>query len=366
MQKTKKKNKQLFQMVALLGVLIVLVVAFVVGKYLNAKAEEEAAEALLYAVYVPYLDDATTVVLNTGTSEETYLYDAESESWVWSEDAAFPLNDNYLTSMLNTWSVLSTSTELEITDSLSAYGLDPAACSATISNDAGESLTILIGIATGDYYYCMIEGGESIYLISSSMYNYLHYELYDMASKETFPATTSDTLVSIDIATADGADYLLEQELTEVTTIVEAEDEDEEDEEVTETVSTWYHLGEDITEADYLSEVTSEVIGLGFDSMVNYSASAEELAEVGLDAPIVVTVTYTVTETDEDENTTTSTETFTLELGSLTEDEGSCYATINGGNVIYLMDVDDVEYILAVAEGGVDVLFAPEEEAAEE
>ncbi len=354
----KKKNKQLIQLCVLAGVLVVLVAALLVARYLNAQAEK-AAE--VEAIEVPYLEDATTLVLNNGTDEETYVYDAEDDTWHWAEDENFPLNSNNITAILNTWSALDTETELEISDELSAYGLEPAECSATITTDDGESLTILIGIATGDYYYCMIDGGESIYLISSTMSTYLNYSLYDMATLETFPSTDSDSLETITVQGAVETSFY--QEITETTTT------DDDGEETTETESAWYTTdGTNVTDADDLTELTSEVIGLGFDAMVNYYPTEDDLAEAGLDEPqCIVTVTYTTTveddddEDDEDAEAETVTESFTLEIGNQTEDGSYYYATINGGTTIYQISFSDLSTIMAVAESGADALYADDE-----
>ncbi len=355
MAKTKKKNKQLMQLGILAVVLVLLVVALLVGQNLNDKAAQAEADALLETIDISYLEGATTLILNDGSNEETYLYDADSESWVWAEDASFPLNNNYITSILNTWSVMSPSSEMEILDDLSAYGLDPAQCSATIVNDEGESMTFLVGNSTGSYYYAMIEGEDTIYLISSSMNSYLHYGLYDMASITTFPATSSDTLVSILVG-----DVLLTQEITETTTV------DDDGEESTESVSTWYlEDGTDISDGDYLSELTSEVIGLGFDALVNYAASEDDLAACGLDDPLCVVVTYSATAEDGE---TTETATFTLMIGDLTADGSYYYVRLvdgtESGNIeIYEMDFSDISTLLSVASGGAEALYATEAES---
>ena len=348
----RKQKKQILQLCILAAVLIILVIVFFVARYLNNQAELAEEEAASVTYEVEYLEDATTVVITNSEETQTYVYDADDETWYWSEDEEFPLNSNYITGMLNTWSALESSSQLEITDDLSAYGLDPAECSAEITTDDGETLTLLMGIESGDYYYCMIEGDEYIYLVSSTIVNYLNYTLYDLASLETFPSTSSTTLETITVSGTVETEFYQETVETETT--------DDDGETTTTTESYWYTVdGEDVTEADYLSEMTSEVIGLGFDSMVNFYTTDDDLAEAGLDAPqCIVTVTYT--ETDDDGNE--STESFTLEVGSLTEDEGYYYTTINGGTTIYLMDVDEIATIMSVAEGGADVLYAEEEE----
>lgn len=351
----KKQNKQIMQLCILVVVLVVLLVIFLVARYLNNQAELAEEEAESATIDVTYLDEdstATTVVVSNDEGDNTYIYDEENEVWLWEEDTDFPLNSNYIKALLNIWDSLDSDTELDITDELSAYGLDPAELSATVSTDEGESLTILVGIATNDYYYCMIDGEDKIYLISDNLPSYLSYGIYDMATLETFPSTSSSTLETITIEGTVDTSFYQESVETETT--------DDDGETTTTTEDCWYTTdGEDVTESDDISEMTSEIIGLSFDSMVNYYTTDDDLADAGLDEPqCVVTVTYT--ETDDDDNETT--ESFTLEIGDLTEDEGYYYATIDGGTIIYQIDADDVATIMAVAESGSDALYEEEEE----
>ena len=355
----KKQNKQIKQLCILVIVLVVLLVIFLVARYLNNQAElaeEEAENATIDVTYLSEDATPTTLVISNDEGDTTYVYDADSDEWSWEEDADFPLNNNYITALLNTWDSLDSDTELEITDELSAYGLDPAELSATVSTDDGESLTVLVGIATGDYYYCMIDGEDKIYLISDTLPSYLDYNLYDMASLETFPTLSSSNIETITIEGTVETSFYQESVETETT--------DDDGETTTTTEECWYTTdGEDVTEADYISELTSEVIGLSLSSMVNYYTTDEDLADAGLDEPqCVLTVEYT--ETDEDDNETT--ESFTLEIGDLNEDEDSYYVLYDGGTTIYEMDSSDIDTLISVAESGSDALYLEDEDEDEE
>ena len=351
----RKQNKQILQLCILAVILVVLVIIFLVARYLNNQAELAAEEEENATIDLTYLDEdavPTTLVISNDDGDTTYVYDADNDEWLWEEDADFPLNSNYITNLLNTWDALDSDTELEITDELSAYGLDPAEYSATVSTDDGESVTILVGITTGDYYYSMIDGEDKIYLISESLPDYLVYTLYDFATIETFPSLSSSNLDEITVEGTVETSFYMESVETETT--------DDDGETETTTEEYWYTTdGEDVTESDYISELTSEVIGLNLDAMVNYYTTDDDLADAGLDDPqCVLTVSYI--ETDDDDNETT--ETFTLEIGDLTEEEDYYYVLYDGGTTIYEIDADDLEYIVAVAESGSDALYEAEEE----
>ncbi|MCL2462293.1 MAG: DUF4340 domain-containing protein, partial [Defluviitaleaceae bacterium] len=85
-------------------------------------------------------------------------------------------------------------------DTLADYGLDPPQATVDVTYTDGSEAVIYVGRATPgqDYYYGMVSGDDSVYLLYNNTAKYLMYGLNDLIDK-TVPAIDYNTLQYVDI-----------------------------------------------------------------------------------------------------------------------------------------------------------------------
>jgi hypothetical protein len=340
---SKKKQKQLTMMLIVLAVVVVLLGAILLVNYFQSKKEEAEADAATPRLTT--MEDTNELTFTNGDTVLTFT--KTDDQWQWAEDGDFPLDDSNCTTLEELAADFTADQQMDILDSLDAYGLENPTKSLTLSNGE-ETVTVLIGGETGDLYYAMLEGGDQIFTIDSTVPDILDDSLTDMATLADYPILSSDIIQSVSVEGKKNSSFTVK----EVTVEVESDDEDGESsasssEPETTTEYHWFNSKDkDVTDDETLTGFRTELDTLSVSSLAYFKPSAEEKTQCGLDDPAaVVTVVYT----DNDEE-----ETSVLTIGGETEDGSYYYCTLDTNpNEIYLISASAVEDILTVAENGI-------------
>lgn len=351
---SKKKQRQLFIMLIVLAVLVVLLAGGILLNKWNTQRKEEAEDAATPRVVT--MEDVTGLTLTNGGESLSFALD-EDGSWYWTEDAEFPLDDSVCAALASLAEEFTADQQMDILDDLAAYGLEEPAQKLTLTDGSGESTTILVGIQTGDLYYAMVEGGDQIYTIDSTLPDNLSLGLYDMAQLADYPALSSDIMQSASIQGQNTEEFTIKE--VEVEAESDTEDGNSSASAGEPEVTTEYHWfrsdGSDVTEESLVTSLRTELDTIAVDSLAYFKPTGDERAACGLEAPTaVVTVRYTQ---DGEEKTSV------LTIGGYEEASDSYYCTLDTNpDEIYLITADTVENSVEIAEKGFEAASAETQE----
>ena len=312
----------------LLAALIAMIGATAAAFYLNPSDDNTAAEAT--SIFT--LDTDAVTALSWTYDQQTVDLAKTDGTWSYAQDSAFPLNESYVDTMLTALSDVGATKTIESVSDLSQYGLDEPVCSITVSTDTDATLSIGNETEMGGERYLSL-GDGNVYLVDASLLDAFAYDLYDIAQKEDLPDMNDVTSFTID--TASGRLELVHLEDSGL---------------AYSDHYTWFCLqdGEYLTlDTELTADLVESVTYLAWGNCVDYKATADTLADYGLDHPAAtVTVEYTEStqvdtgETDDDGEpiyeTREESKQFTLELGDYTDE--ACYARIAGSQMVYLVD----------------------------
>lgn len=329
-----KKRKQLIVLLVLLAAAVLILLAVLLGNRAAAKQEENNI------IHVTTVENPSTLTLTRGTERNTFF--SGDDGWTWQEDADFPVDSSKLDSITSLLSGLTASREFEIEDSLTDYGLETPENVIEVSNDNGESAALLLGGTSGDNYYCMLEGGEVIYLIDSSLYDLLPETLTDLATLAEYPKLTSEMTKNVTI----NGDF--DQSFTVKEVEVDSEDGDSSDSSASEPATEyhWFLSGDvDVTENSLMTSLRTEINSLELSSLAAFKPTEKELTACGMDTPTaILTVEY-----EEDGQTKTS----ALTIGSYDENEDAYYCILDGDTtMLYLADASALDNTVNIAQQG--------------
>lgn len=338
-----KKQKQLLVLLVLLAAAVVVLLAV---KLIN-RAETKKEEASI--LHVDTVDDPTGLTLTI--AEGSYRFSAQeaetdgdaaqSKEWSWEDDPAFPVKSDSINEITDLLSDLTASREISIEEDLDAYGLEEPAAAIALSDESGDSSALLLGAATGSGYYCMLEGGDVIYVIDSSLYDLLPESLTELAQVADYPAFSSDIMDSVTISGEFDQTFEVRQ--------VEAEDTSD-DEDSSETTTTteyhWFLSGDtDVTGESLLTSLRTEIGSIEMTSLAAYKPAQEVLTACGVDNPTAI---LTVKYRDHGEAVTSE-----LVIGSYDADEDVYYCILDGDtNMLYAVDAGTLENTVNVAQLG--------------
>lgn len=319
------------KLVILLAVLVVLVGATALVKWLTPEETEEAAEP----IGVLSVDGESLTALAWEYGGESVRFDYAGGVWSYSEDDAFPVDSTHLEGMLSALGDVTASRVIESPSDLADYGLEEPLCAVTVTT-GDETVQLLLGDETGlgGERYASTGDGR-VYLVDDGLLDSFAYGLYDLVEMESIPDLGSLDGLTL---TADG----------QTESWYWQEDEDGED--------AWVLEDGARTDAETAEVLAAALADLSWSSCVSYAAGAEELAEYGLDTPAAsVTAQYTQSvqvdtgETDDDGNEIYETreigQTFVLELGDQSGDLQ--YARITGSGMVYLIDAAQWDSVIA-------------------
>ena len=301
----RKKNKGVL---ILLIVLVLLVVVYFGLRTWNTKQEEkeeEKQEAAKVHVTDTSADDIVSLKFNVGNGD--LEFSKEDDQWYYTPDKDFPLKQSYPDDMAETVGSITADRELSGGDSIDAYGLDDPAYTIEYTDVDGNTTELLFGDMTGDDYYVMLNGNDTVYTVASSVIEPLNHTLDDMAQLDDYPSIGSGNLVK-EVITQNGE-----------TTTYDSEDEDQ---------------------AEDIAAVAGGLGAVTLSEAADYSVDDADLEKYGLDEASRITVEATYTQDDEDQM-------LTLYIGN-EDGDGNRYVMINDSRIVYLISDEICDNILNV------------------
>lgn len=299
----------------LLALLLVLA-AFIGATFLATKFNPENEETEEVTGTVIFSLDTEAVTGLSWDYSEPLSFTKEEDGWIYTDDAAFPLDSSYIDTMLSTLSLITSDKTIENPEDLDQYGLEIPICAITVT--AGEEYTLSIGEETsmgGQRYFSTGDG--NVYLVDSGILDSFSYGLYDVLAFEAIPSIDQPTGLTLSSA---GQSYeITYQEHSGLTYSDEY---------------VWF-LGDDALDTELTASLLETVTDLAWVSCVDYNAA--DLAAYGLDDPAAtVTVQY-----NDNEGTAAS---FSFQIGATS---GSySYARLPGSNMVYQIDASITDTLL--------------------
>lgn len=301
----RKKNKGIL---ILLAVLILLVAVYFGLRKWNAQQEEKAQEeqeAATVHVTDTSAEDIVSLKFNVGNGD--LEFSKEDDQWHYTPDKDFPLQQSYPEDMAETVGSITAGRELTDGDSIDAYGLDEPAYTIEYTDADGNTTELLFGDMTGDDYYVMLNGNDTVYTVNSSVIDPFNYTLDDMARLDDYPSIGSGNLVK-EVITQNGE-----------TTAYDSEDEDQ---------------------AEDIAAVAGGLGAVSLSEAADYSVEDEDLDVYGLDEDSRITVEATYTQDDEEQQ-------LTLYIGN-EDGSGNRYVMLNDSRIVYLISDEICDNILNV------------------
>lgn len=318
-----KRLKRLKQkrMIAVLVMLVLLVGLgggyYLAREYRLKKAAEEARKA----------EESNTVVqmqvtefLANDVAEIAYTNEQASYHFVWVKNEEetmgkwvlqgrenFPSDTVKIQTIISSFCQLISTEKIALADAdLGAYGLETPVCTADLTFSDGTVRKFKIGHAApysaGRYF--MEEGGDAVWIVEEALYNRLSTEEIKLVEAETFPKTTEQAILEVEIK---------ERGKEPVSYLPEVGDDD--------TIS-YPPIFSDCTK--FVASTVQE-----FD--------CKDFAQYGLDDPCVtVTVHYLEKSINADGEAEPVGATMTLEIGDLTVSD-NYFVRVNGSSYVYIM-----------------------------
>lgn len=301
MDRKKKKT------IILLAMILLLVVANGAASAWNDKSEKKKEkEAEASKIYLTDDSDITAYSYSDGSQNMSFA--KVDDTWEYDEDNEIPMNQDTVQSTADAIRQMEAVRELENPDQLSDYGLDKPSYTIQFQDNDGVTTEILIGNGAGENYYATVGDSGKVYTISSGFQDYLQFDLINLVQYDTVPSIGSGNLKSVTI-TENGTDTVYEED-------------------------------------DQVGELAGGFGALSLTDCANYHASAEELAEYGLDESQRITAKAVYTDSSDKEQT------FTVYLGK-TDDAGeNRYVMVEGSDMVYRISETVAQNMISIEETG--------------
>lgn len=324
---------------------------FLVEKFVPDETANEETDAA--AIGIPSLDSGALSRIDYTRGGETVALKKSGDAWIYESDPACPLDQTLIKQMVSVSTSLSASRSFTAQD-LAAYGLDQPACSIALTDAGGGKKSFALGDRSEVTmeYYLTADGGDTVYLVDSALYDAFDKGLLDLVQKEAVPNMDGATRLTIE--RPDG---------TLTLSLAKAADgkiADSDGESAAKPASVWRleqaGAAPATLDTGKVGELLSELTQLVFRKCVRYDAADADLAEYGLDAPaatVTVTNPAAAAEAGSGSGGTeaqpgNASATFTLALGGVFGEDYR-YARLAGSEMIYLIDESAAQKLLSAS-----------------
>ena len=338
-------------------IILVLLSALTLGGYIillnkdrQGKSEEGEKEA---SIPVTSLDSEKIAELSYASPDGEIHLIKENDTWKLLKEKEFPVNQTYVEDMIEGIVHISSTREIKGESDLSQYGIKKPSLSINVRLKDGDNIILKVGykVPGNGGYYMKVEGKDSIYVVSDSVYTPFSYKKNELMALEDAPSLSSDNITKLSVKNGDRT-FEMEYKDDQWTILKPYESK----------------VPANYSEAAALLDNYSD-----FTYKEGAEYKAYDLTEYGLNKPAAtVTVSYTggedagegesdasakgtSTEGSEDAKGTKAgeakteekTRTYTLLFGKKTED-GDYFVRMKGQKAVYIMDG-------STAEGMIDI-----------
>ena len=320
--------------IILAALLVIVAAGYALTSYLT-KEEETADEDTVTVAAVETTD--VTGISWSYNSEDIALNKA-GDSWVYSGDSSFPLDQSFVEAMLSAVSEVTASRSLTDAGQLSEYGLEQPFCVVTIETGANSESKFALGDQNQmtQEYYLQYNDQDTVYLVSDALASAYSHTLLDLVKKEDVPFMTD--IDSITIIKGEDIGRIIYREKSDDITYTD--------------VYRWFwdQGGGEQTllplDRKKMANIKDKIISLYWQKCVAYKATSEELAGYGLtETTLTLAVVFTDdSQTDENGEAVTENKTFTLQVGNKTDD--SYYVRLEDSSMVYTLEATTIDPLM--------------------
>lgn len=187
-----KQKKQLLVMVILL---VIGILAYVgIRIYSEKQEEKKAAEEEENKIAVTDLESDDITEFSYQYEGEVLEFVKEDGTWYYKGDKTISMDQDQISSMLETAVGLEAETEVTDYESLSDYGLDTPSNTITLTGE-NKTVTLLLGNKNEmlSQYYVKKEEEDAVYLISVSLESVFGKSVSDLTEVEESTEALSET-----------------------------------------------------------------------------------------------------------------------------------------------------------------------------
>lgn len=187
-----KQKKQLLVMVILL---VIGILAYVgIRIYSEKQEEKKAAEEEENKIAVTDLESDDITEFSYQYEGEVLEFVKEDGTWYYKGDKTISMDQDQISSMLETAVGLEAETEVTDYESLSDYGLDTPSNTITLTGE-NKTVTLLLGNKNEmlSQYYVKKEEEDTVYLISVSLESVFGKSVSDLTEVEESTEALSET-----------------------------------------------------------------------------------------------------------------------------------------------------------------------------
>lgn len=293
--------------IALLCVLVVLIAALFAVKHIFEDKDEVVNETGSFPLTAYEADDVCGLRWTKDGMDMHFVL--SGGVWLNASDAKYPADQEALSDLAKEAGELQAFRKLENAGDLSDYGLSEPEFTLEITWDGGEKTTCSQGDQTpfADGFYVSVSGNENtVYMIKEDLSSGFTADLNDLAVMEEL--NEIGEAVKIAVGDSLSAEYRESGDLIDDSVV-------------------WYLTDTgSALDTEAVEKLLSDILGLSWDALVDYSADEEALNEMLLTQDKAVTVC--VTDADGQE--------FKLLVGAVNE-EGDYYARLDGSNMVYTL-----------------------------
>ncbi len=324
-------KKKLIQMGVLVGILVLLLAAYLLVSSLSKEPQENTGEETSTTYNVCSVDQNTVHKISYTLNGTEYAYSLKEDAtgWLWSGDLALPLDNGYFAAMVTACASLTSTYRLtEVSAAqLVEFGLTEDAKKISFT-DIGGARTYRIGTYNSFNGLCYFaeEGAlTTVYMVDGTVANAFAYTPDEMIALPTLPTDIKASKITRLTLTppTDSTDLPITY-----TYYAGGKVEGEAD--------VWYGATGEEAEVKLTAEdgkaLSTALSTLSFAGLSAYKA--DQQAELGLASPWTMVIHYKITQSFEDETTGKVTTvdknaSFTLLLGHVST-TGLRYATVEG------------------------------------
>ena len=328
--------KRLIKLFILLGVLALLVIAYLIFMLVQSASKDDDFEydhtitPIITTYTAAQIDINTMSAMSYITETDEYCFELNSagNAWVWTANTSLPLDNTYFASMASALEKVTAETKLKVSDTeLANYGLNTPWLSVTISDNTYGVQTFSFGSATDNgekYYFASSSNGNCVYTVSADVASPFGMTPYQLVKNDTLPTIDPDRIQRIEFNSSNDT----------ITYTYYDGGKDEHDD----TDDYWYVTVNSEDEV-LLSASICEIIGNVYDSIefstpVGYTK--EEYQDLGLDEATAMTIYYSERKTVTDSTTGVS--------ATVTVDKSFCLLLgyMDAQNILYARLPDSV------------------------
>lgn len=338
------------KMLLLLGVLVLLVVAYVMVTSLggektpsdsNLSELDSPESAQTHTFFTMFAEELTAFSFTNSGEKYSFTLSEDKTCWHWDDDPTMPINNSYVTLMINAVLELTSTYKYEnvSAEAMDDYGLGENATKLTFTLYDGRELWISFGKTNAFNYmtYCVASSDPgTVYMVSAGIPPYFATTPKNMIQDDQLPSFTETQFYGFQLTLGEES-YLCDYDYPDGETTAE-----------TEKQMTLYQNSQVVREVDDTTcdTLVELVMGWVLDDAATFDPDQYAAYGVTDESANRLTLHYTYTKTYEDATTGTTNSTelqsvCTLILGDTTED-GLTYVRMSDKTGVYALDLSAI------------------------